>query len=74
MKNEIFAELLDSAHEAVEHAQGKRRLRATTLPIPVRTARRVASRRAAGVLLTGWPGRWFHHQGRRCRCHRWRQP
>ena len=40
MKNEIFAELLDSAHEAVEHAQGKRRLRTTTLPIPPKELRR----------------------------------
>ena len=39
MKNEIFAELLDSAHEAVEHARGKRRLRATTLPIPPKQLR-----------------------------------
>ena len=33
--------------------------------------------RAAGLLLTGWPGGWLRHQGRwqgRCQgCHRWRQ-
>ena len=34
MKNEIFTELLGSAHEALEHAQGKRSLRSTTLPLP----------------------------------------
>ena len=34
MKNEMFTELLGSAHEALEHAQGKRSLRTTTLPLP----------------------------------------
>lgn len=34
MKNEMFAELLESAHEALEHARGKRSLRTTTLPFP----------------------------------------
>ena len=34
MKNEMFTELLGSAHEALEHAQGKRNLRTTTLPLP----------------------------------------
>ncbi len=34
MKNETFAELLASADEALEHAQGKRNLRTTTLPLP----------------------------------------
>lgn len=34
MKNELFSELLGSAHEALEHAQGKRSLRTTTLPLP----------------------------------------
>ena len=33
MKNEMFTELLGSAHEALEHAQGKRSLRTTTLPL-----------------------------------------
>ena len=40
MKNEIFAELLDSAHEMVEHAQGKRKLRTMTLSIPPKPLRR----------------------------------
>ena len=34
MKDETFTELLGSAHEALEHAQGKRNLRTTTLPLP----------------------------------------
>jgi len=34
MKKEMFAELLNSAHEALEHAQGKRSLRTTSLPLP----------------------------------------
>ena len=40
MKNEMFTELFDSAHAAREHAQGKRRLRTTTLPIPPKALRR----------------------------------
>jgi len=34
MKKETFTELLGSAHEALEHAQGKRSLRTTTLLLP----------------------------------------
>ena len=34
MKDETFTELLGSAHEALAHAQGKRSLRTTTLPLP----------------------------------------
>lgn len=34
MKNEMFTELLGSAREALAHAQGKRSLRTTTLPLP----------------------------------------
>jgi putative transcriptional regulator len=34
MKNDMFTELLGSAHEALNHAQGKRSLRATALPLP----------------------------------------
>jgi putative transcriptional regulator len=34
MKKETFTELLGSAHEALEHAQGKRSLRTTTLMLP----------------------------------------
>ena len=34
MKNEMFTELLSSADEALEHAQGERRLRTTTSRLP----------------------------------------
>lgn len=34
MKKDLFAELLDSAHDALEHAKGKRELRTTLLPSP----------------------------------------
>ena len=34
MKNEVFAELMKSANEALEHAQGKRSLKTTSLPLP----------------------------------------
>lgn len=34
MKNETLAELVGSMKEALEHAQGKRDLRTTTLPLP----------------------------------------
>lgn len=34
MKEDLFAELLQSAKEALEHAQGKRELRTTVLPAP----------------------------------------
>jgi putative transcriptional regulator len=34
MKKNLFAELLDSAQDALEHAQGKRELRTTLLPSP----------------------------------------
>lgn len=33
MKKQVFTELLGSAREALEHAQGKRSLRTTTLPL-----------------------------------------
>ena len=33
MKNEMFTDLLGSAHEALGHAQGQRSLRTTTLPL-----------------------------------------
>ena len=36
MKREAFAELLESVHQALEHAKGKRSLRTTTLPLPPR--------------------------------------
>ena len=34
MDNKLFAELLQSANEALEHAKGKRELRTTELPPP----------------------------------------
>ena len=34
MKDETFTELFTSANEALAHAQGKRSLRTTTLPLP----------------------------------------
>lgn len=34
MKKELFKELIGSAHEALEHAQGQRSLRTTTLHLP----------------------------------------
>lgn len=36
MDQKIFAELLESANEALEHAKGKRELRTTELPPPPR--------------------------------------
>jgi len=35
MKKEMFADLMGSAREALEHARGKRSLRTTTLPLPL---------------------------------------
>jgi hypothetical protein len=34
MEPRLFAELLESAHQALEHARGKLELRTTTLPPP----------------------------------------
>lgn len=34
MKEELFAELIESAQEALSHAKGKRELRTTVLPAP----------------------------------------
>src|ERR1700704_926952 len=34
MKDETFTEFLASANDALDHAQGKRNLRTTTLPLP----------------------------------------
>jgi putative transcriptional regulator len=34
MDQKLFAELLESANEALEHAKGKRELRTTELPLP----------------------------------------
>ncbi len=50
MKKEVFAELLGSAHEALEHAQGKRSLRTTTLPLPPKSLKRARGEaRACGA-------------------------
>lgn len=35
MKKEMFADLMGSTREALEHARGKRSLRTTTLPLPL---------------------------------------
>ena len=50
MKNEIFTELLGSAHEAREHAQGKRSLRTTTLPLPPKPLNGRAVKRVRAAL------------------------
>ncbi len=34
MEDKVFAELLESAHQALDHARGKLELRTTTLPPP----------------------------------------
>ncbi len=39
MKREVFAELLESAKEALEHSKGKLELRTTVLPPPPRPMR-----------------------------------
>lgn len=50
MKAEVFAELLESAKEALEHAQGKRDLRTTELPPPPRPMQGVEVRQLRDVL------------------------
>jgi putative transcriptional regulator len=50
MKNEMFTELLGSAHEALEHAQGKRNLRTTTLPLPPKPLNGRAVKRLRAML------------------------
>ena len=50
MKSEIFTELLGSAHEALEHAQGKRSLRTTTLPLPPKSLNARAVKRVRASL------------------------
>ena len=50
MKDETFAELLGSAHEALEHAQGKRSLRTTTLPLPPKSLNGRAVKRVRASL------------------------
>src|SRR5262245_37587214 len=41
----MFDELMESAHEALEHAQGKRSLRTTSLPLPPKPISAVAVKR-----------------------------
>ena len=50
MKDETFTELLGSAHEALEHAQGKRTLRTTTLPLPPKSLNGRAVKRVRASL------------------------
>ena len=50
MKADVFAELLESANEALEHAQGKRDLRTTELPPPPRPMQGVEVRKLRDVL------------------------
>src|SRR5437667_9944202 len=45
MDQKIFAELLESANEALEHAKGKRELRTTELPPPPKPVDGGGSRR-----------------------------
>jgi putative transcriptional regulator len=50
MKDETFTELLGSAHEALDHAQGKRNLRTTTLPLPPKSLNGRAVKRVRASL------------------------
>ena len=50
MKNEVFSELLKSANQALEHSQGKRSLKTTTLPAPPEPMRAVQVRRVRTAL------------------------
>ena len=50
MKHELFTELLGSAHEALAHAQGKRSLRTTTLPLPPKSLNGRAVKRVRASL------------------------
>ena len=50
MKTEMFTELLGSAHEALAHAQGKRSLRTTTLPLPPKSLNGRAVKRVRAPL------------------------
>ena len=50
MKDETFSELLGSAREALEHAQGKRSLRTTTLPLPPKSLNGRAVKRVRASL------------------------
>jgi putative transcriptional regulator len=50
MKNETFTELLAAAKEALDHAQGKRNLRTTTLPLPPKPLNGRAVKRVRAAL------------------------
>ena len=50
MKDETFTELLGSANEALDHAQGKRSLRTTTLPLPPKSLNGRAVKRVRAAL------------------------
>jgi len=50
MKDETFTELLASANEALEHAQGKRSLRTTALPLPPKSLNGRAVKRVRASL------------------------
>jgi len=50
MKDETFSELLTSANEALEHAQGKRDLRTATLPLPPKSLNGRAVKRVRASL------------------------
>ena len=50
MKDETFTQLLGSANEALEHAQGKRSLRTTTLPLPPKSLNGRAVKRVRASL------------------------
>jgi putative transcriptional regulator len=50
MKDETFTELLASTNEALEHAQGKRNLRTTALPLPPKSLNGRAVKRVRASL------------------------
>ena len=50
MKDDTFTELLSSAHEALDHAHGKRSLRTTTLPLPPKSLNGRAVKRVRASL------------------------
>ena len=61
MKNERFVEILGSVHQALEHANGKRRLRTTTFPLRPKPLNgravkrvRVATRSRAAAESRSW--------------------
>jgi len=50
MKRAMFDELMKSANEALQHAQGKRSLRTTSLPLPPRPMSAVAVKKVRASL------------------------